>query len=197
MCKLKTLILGVVVVLGIVVPAQASLIGDRIDYEGFGVEFRNLSPGSDILVGPGIDFTLTASPQEQYNVDIDESGITIIPVYTGNLVGTNWGSNVATGAHLRSLRISSLDWVGNPFGVITGVTVSGGRNFGPEDVTFSNHAIETSAARGAFELFGDEVLRIDLITSDMTPVPTPSAFLLMGTGLFGLIGYRKYTKNKP
>ncbi len=34
------------------------------------------------------------------------------------------------------------------------------------------------------------------ITVAAAPVPTPTAFLLMGTGLLGLIGYRKWsTKN--
>ena len=37
---------------------------------------------------------------------------------------------------------------------------------------------------------------LELTAMTPRPVPTPSAFLLMGTGLLGLIGYRKWSTNK-
>ncbi len=196
MRKLKALILGAVFVLSIVVPAQASLIGSFVDITSPHGNCMNIE------VGAGVECTLMDDPggtDDNINIDISASSIVFSHA---NLSGiNNWAwSDVPS---VFDIVIDGLTWVDSPttpiqsilsdFDILGNTVQLGSVSAlltGPNQITYTNNEI----------LMICDVGDCSRLTVDITPaphaVPTPSAFLLMGTGLLGLIGYCKWsTKN--
>ena len=144
----KTLTLGLsaaLLAIGFGAPANATLIGDTVTFEGLGSAFTGQS--DSVVVGSGVEFTLSEFGVA-YDVDVDASGITITGRFLGGIFSTGWGTNLF-GDLLRGLRISSLDWVGDPLGEITGVQLSGNAtSLDPSDVTFSAHEVLVTGVPG-------------------------------------------------
>ena len=122
----KKLTLGLsaaLLAIGFGAPANATLIGDTVFFEGLGTRFAGQTGSA--VVGSGVEFTLLSSGgNARYDVDVDASGITITAEFSGSLFSSGWGSNIF-GDLIRALRIFSLDWAGDPLGGITGVQLSG------------------------------------------------------------------------
>ncbi len=174
MCKLKALILGVVLVLGLVVPAQASLIGDEVTVEhNNGLRIINL--GSHLVTTSDENISFFSS----YQIDIEAESI----IFDFIAFGTFGQTALVT--------LSDLDWVGMS-GEVTGVTTTS--TFFPG---WSNSRATFTSDSVSFDFSDTEIIPSTSLTATLqtahTPVPIPSAFLLMGTGLLGLIGYRKWS----
>ena len=191
MYKLKALILGVVFVLGLVVPAQASLIGS------FVVITSPHGNCMNIEVGGGVECTLFDTPDQlddSIQIDISASSI----VFTHENLSSSW--IWSSFPSVFDIVIDGLTWVDSQttpidsiqpvFDDLGNFIVEGSVSAlltGPNQITYTSKGIFISCVPG-------DCARL---TVDITPapkvVPTPSAFLLMGTGLLGLIGYRKWS----
>ena len=164
-------------------PAKATLIGDTVTFEGLGSVFGGQSGSA--LVGAGVEFTLIEN-NARYDVDVDASGITITSQFSGNLESVSWGTSLG-----RGLRISSLDWVGDPLGVISGVQLSGTvSGLDLSDVTFSAHEVLIPVSNqpprfAGFQMTSRSFVRIDLETAH-SELPEPTTIALLGFGLAGL-----------
>ena len=181
--KLTLGLSAALLVIGFGAPANATLIGDTVVFEGLGTVFGGQTGSA--VVGDGVEFTLT-EPNGRYDVDVDATGITITSQFTGGVGGTTgatWGVNVF-GDLTRSLRISSLDVPGG----ITGVTLSGSLPFiNSGQVLFSADQLDIGQPTTGFGLSWSDgdFLRIDLEFAS-SELPEPATMALLGVGLAGL-----------
>ena len=193
MRNVQTLILKVLIVFFmsfvIMTPAQASLINDDVTVRIFIPNLQNFDQtGSTTVSADSNDaFTLSAGSLT-FNVDPFASGVSI------TLTDVSGGGGIAT-LSPGLIAFTDLAWVGGPPGNVVGVTVtenltlfSGTTDFGDDfaNVLFSG----SSPGNGDGIWVEGQTLTINL---DVQHVPVPSAMLLMGTGLLGLIGWQRWS----
>jgi len=143
-----------------VLPARANLIGDTVTVDGIWI-----SPGS-ATVGAGIEFSGVAG---YINFDFDASSLTIT-----NDVLHQW-------AGFGNYVFSGFD------DIITGVSIAENTGFSGtiiDNYSFTSNTLTLDMQSG-FTSPG-AVLVFDINTIE--PVPEPSNYLLLGTGLVGFAG---------
>ena len=97
---------------------------------------------------------------------------------------TNTGGGLIAGAG-ELLTLGSLDWVGDPSGIITGITnflTAGTTGMVIGDIFFTSHSVSIDFNSGA-SWGTNSFISFDLVTSH---VPEPTTLTLMGLGLLGL-----------
>jgi hypothetical protein len=174
--------------------ANASLIGDEagcyVYAEFSGTVFAdsecstavNTFVGGPATVDESLEFYLTSSYGGAYNiggwVDIGDDWFEFRPTQLlAGIAGSLW------------FEISSLDWVGSPEGYISDILVTP-TEFPMDGIRtqFDDHSVRVILED--FVLSTDSVIRVDLISSGHShPVPLPSGFLLLLTGV-GLLALR-------
>ncbi len=179
-------LLSAVFALGLVSPAQATLIGDEVDFERvFGTSSFNAV--SDEIVDSGVEFSVLSG-----TVEVDVAAESIVFSLDGIIFSFN--------ATQHELRVFDLDWVGVPDGVIEDISVDidiGGAininngtpgTFDASKISFSDHSVSVEV--GGYE-FVDVTITVDLETSHA--IPEPGSLALLGAGLVGL-GYLRRRK---
>ena len=165
--------------MGMAGSANATLIGDQIEFQGFFPDLGTPLAGFNLIVnvvdGTGDEFVFGVSTT---NV---ESGSVIFTLSTG----------FATGDDCNCIQITSMDWVGDPSGIISGITLSSNTITG-----FTTANVTTSAVSGGpseilinvADLTGVTAtgsVTINLQTTDRE-IPEPGSLALFGIGLVGL-----------
>ena len=162
--------------------AYADLIGDEVTVTLDGT-FDTESPQTT-TVGGGVEFQfpntgVCGTPDESFEVDMDGSSIWVnIAEFTGFfLYCDDTGLDVAAPL---TLTFTDLDWVSEPTGIVTGISVVG---IPPVPVTATvegDHSVKvTIAATGYFESF---TVHFDIITDHPVGgelLPIDSTALLM------------------
>ena len=171
--------------LGIVGSANASLIGDIVTVSILILDINNsprinASGSNTIPVAAGDTDTSDAFSLSGFQIDPFGAGVNI--TRTGTPFGFGSPSNIV---------FSDLDWLPDP-GQVTGVNVTSNlSSLLPPNTSFTNNSA-TVGFTGSFGANGwltNETLTITVDASH-SPVPTPSAMLLFGSGLAGLVGWR-------
>ena len=182
-----------------VAPANAVLVGTQIGVAGSDI-LSTITPSSPIIVnGQGTeDFTAGSFgpppfpgfppvPIPILSVDVFDTGIDLTAVPT---------SSVLLQLALPTLSFTGLNWGGA--GTLADVTV-GVNDFGDSNISILFDPITNPTAftieftNVAFTSPGDT---LSVVLTPSHAVPTPSAMLLMGTGLVGLIGVRTWQKRQ-
>lgn len=169
--------------------ADMTLIGDTVNAElilGTSAH-ETISPGS-ATVGAGPEFTIYSSiGSSLFTIDISDNSIFM-------KIGNTSYSTANKSTLLRNLRISDIDWIGDPSAVIDGFTLTLGSDYQysdkvPEgitasDITFTDDSITFDFAGGA-KWSRYNWVRIDLSasSSDSPVTPVPSSILLACIGL--------------
>ena len=110
---------------------QATLIGDSVNGELL-TQFTGTFPTTIATVGPGVEFSRTfpiaSSPGDPF-VELDVHGDSFTFTFTNELTGPCGTDGSNTGClfnlGLLGLELNGLDWVDNPDGEITGLTLLG------------------------------------------------------------------------
>ena len=153
--------------------ARASLIGDVILAQGTGLTptFASIGAGPEFVGYTGL-----------INFDFDATSLTLTPSSIG--IGCPPGGCVNPGSQGLYL-FTSLDWVGDPSGFITGVTPVIIQGIIPAiafPVTFTAHSL-------TLDMFGTTIFASLNITYEITTqhaVPEPSTLAILAVGLAGL-----------
>ena len=174
--------------------ADMTLIGDTVNAELIlGTSAQETIGPASAVVGAGPEFTIYSfNAKPLFTIDIDKDSIFM-----------KIGNASYSTSFMRKLRISDIDWIGDPSAVIDGFTLTLGSDWPysdkvptgitDSDVTFTDDSLTFDFATGACWLRYNWV-RIDLDASSGPPVvPIPSSVLLACIGL----GYasRKLRKN--
>ena len=180
MNKLKTAAVASLLILAAGTPAQATLIGDTVDFNFDVVGFGTIFTGSAVVTDPGVEFVVPANRGSSYSLDIFGDSFDII---------IDLGRAAAVGASVI-FTLSDLDWVGTP-GVITGVSLTGtnGNAANVTDIFFTDDSIAVTFA----DFTPPPVVQtysFDIATSHVA-VPEPLTLALVGTGLLGLAALRR------
>jgi len=179
--------------------AQATLIGDSVNGELL-TQAAGTFPVTTATVGSGVEFSKTflADPSPYAELDVHSDSFTF--TYTNPLVGPCGadGSNTACLFNLGLLgfELKDLDWVGNPAGEITGLTLL--------ESTFPENEITGFGfgAHNAWVDFGLPVIPGETVwsatwgiqSSDANNIPEPSIIALLAIGL-GFMGLVKIKRN--
>ncbi len=141
-------------------------------------------PGPNIHAADGVFFLGLSAPSnvDTYSIlagptQFGPGALETFPFGTGDIFGISPNSNTLSlpGGYISGTTLSNTTTIPSPFGTLSA--------FGLTPGTYV-------WTWGADENADSLTLQIN------AAVPTPSAFLLMGTGLLGLIGYRKWSTNK-
>ncbi len=190
MRKLKVLILGVVFVSVMVLSTVgwAAPVTFDLTYEG---------PLGSSATGTGFitfDDAVLPNPNPNPGMPMFVSAATLgILDFSLTISGASIGNGT-----FGLPDIDTWFWGVNPPGLDLSMELVGQTEF----LAFNYSPVALSGAPGVgpggSTIFTNEGTgdALNLIAMTPRPVPTPSAMLLMGTGLLGLIGYRKYTTNK-
>lgn len=177
---MKTWFLAVLFVVVGPIGAQASLVGDNVTLNNV----LGCNPcTADVVEGGAPEFFFQS---DFISVNVEASSFTIAlepPVGSVRFGFT------------QILTLSSLDWLNDPTGRITGldITNNGVENLTESDFSFTDHSVMIDLG-STFWVRPNENDNVHVgLQTTHAPVPTPSAMLLMGTGLLGLIGYRKWS----
>ena len=159
---------------------HASLVGDTVDAGIFSSNNRINGFGLDLPFIVTADDSDAILYSDVFVLDVHADGFSMD--YTDTTNNRGWSSTT-------NFRLFDLDWVNDPSGKITGLTI---------DTNISNW-VSTMAS------FGDDFVTINLadlvIPSDTyfdvtfitnhSAVPVPAAVWLFGTALMGLVGFGK------
>ncbi len=181
------------------VPGTANLFNGGNDFTGSGLPVSSWTPGTDpVLLGswtPGTSLQVTSSGQVYYSIGSP---------WGDDGAATADGINPATGAHRAPV------WDGKP-------TINGGAGFYSGTLvgiwSSSNDPLNITPIGGIFKLGtlanltaqngylfagiadgGSWADNGGLFNVTVTPVPLPASLWLMGSGLLGLLGYRRFQK---
>ncbi len=170
--------------------ASASLIGDTVVLTRL---FDNAIIGDGSCCGP-FNVVVQAGSGDLTSLSLGNN-LFVNPEASSILVqfGPNGGSGCQCPTDSR-LVFDSLDWVGSPGTIITGVTfdtdLSG---FSSAFITFGPHRVDVQYQSISYS--GGQYLNLFLQTNE---VPEPSALLLSLSGIAGLFGLRRYlARAKP
>ncbi len=164
--------------------ASANLIGDEVTVTLDGT-FDTESPQTT-TVGGGVEFPFPntgqcGSPDESFEVDLDGSSIWVnIAEFTGFFLYCD-DQGLDVGGPL-TLTFTDLDWVNEPTGIVTGISVVGIPPVPVTAVVEGDHSVKvTIAASGHFESFS---VQFDIFTDHTAVVggellPIDSTALLM------------------
>lgn len=183
--KMKSILMVPAILIGMAMPASASLVGTEFSYQSF-INDNNLVDtqlnfsGGFIKVGTSLPFV------ENFQVIVGPSQLT--------LKYTSFGDFGTTLVDPYSVRFFNLDWGSEP-GSITGASISGNTTaFG--DPTINNILADeftldlTSIENWTFNQ--DITVSLDV---DHAPIPLPGALPLFLSALAG-IGYMARRKQK-
>jgi hypothetical protein len=106
--------------------AQATLIGDSVNGELL-TTFAGSFPATTAIVGSGVEFSRvfnTAAGPGNPSVELDVHGDSFTFTFANPLT-TDCGSNTSCSFNLglEGIELNDLDWVDNPAGEITGLTL--------------------------------------------------------------------------
>jgi hypothetical protein len=169
--------------------ADMTLVGDTVNAELIlGSNAKETIKPSSAMVGAGSEFTIYPSSNSKrplFTIDISDNSIFM-------KIGNTSYSTANKSTLLRNLRISDIDWIGDPSAVIDGFTLTLGSDWPysdkvPEgitarDITFTDDSITFDFAGGA-RWYRYNWVRIDLSASPGPVVPVPSSILLACIGL--------------
>ena len=159
---------------GIASPTHATLIGDSVDLTASGC-----GPCTEIVVEGGApEFSFSGGT---FSINVEESSFEV--AYVPPTGGTGFGFG-------NFLTLSSLNWVNDPTGIITGLTLTnnGVSGLSASNLSFTDNSVTVDLGSTGWGP-ADNIL-VDLQTFHPAAVPAPSAMLLMGSGLVGLIAWR-------
>ena len=166
---------------GVAGAAQATLIGQTVGISVTGEDAGTPNQTSATVTTGGPEFVIALFADVQIGIDVQESFIDF--QFSGS-----FSANLGTDGLL--VTIAGLTWAPDP-GVVTGVTVtefedpdgSGTLPFGPNTASFTASSI-TANVRGLWE--GQDLVRVNFTTDDVTQLPEPATLALLGFGLLGL-----------
>lgn len=164
---------------------QATLIGDTVNGELL-TQLAGTFPTTTAVVGSNVEFSrifpTSIGPGDPYiELDVDGDSFTFLfanPVENAFNLG------------LLGFELNDLDWVGNPTGEITGLTLlsstfpdtaMSGYGFGPDNVWVS---FDSPVIPG----FGTEWSATWSIQTNTVPLPPIIILLVVGLGLMSLFG---------
>jgi hypothetical protein len=151
-------------------PTSASLIGDTVQFTtnlGFG-------PITEVVEDGVVEYE-SLSSRGEFHLDWEEESIQVIFASSFAFGGIDW-------------LFTSLDWIGMPNGIITGIDVTTTGQSTPTS-SFGDHSVTLGFDRQSY--LQGETIDIALTTSH--DVPAPATLALFGFGLAGL-GWSKRKK---
>lgn len=199
MVRIKRILPLLAVLLALVAHgAKASLIGDQVTchFKTIGLfniddtcsTIFNLYSPVPATVGAGIEFFPggkfgDSEPYYFYAGAVVDVGADFIQFQPYNDVTGYLGSFF--------LDIGSLDWMGEPDRVISGVHASGVNvDLSALSVTFTDHSVRIALENTRMPR--DSLVNVRLITSQSVPVPTPLTLSVLGFGI--LLLHRRITR---
>ena len=163
--------------LALAAPVHASLIGDTVDASMVSTSGHFISPGSALVVDPGVEFTIGDSSGAELSVDVFDDYIHVESVDPQIFGSTN------------TFTISDLDWVGQ-IGFIVGATIENVDNIfigTPSLLSFTPHSVTVGLSGVAFQVVGAS---FDVVL-ETQHVPVPAPLALMVAGLAGIATVRR------
>ena len=151
-----------------ILPVHASLIDDTVDCDIVpnGVAWA-CDPTSALVTDPGSEFTLTLFQNPFFDIDIDDSSITMT-----NLSSLNAGAG-------EFVTFSDLDWTNGPGEIIDfSLDVFGVIGLDQSDISFTANSVGIDFNNTSWGL-GDSIV-VNLETTH-TPTPEPSTILSLLT----------------
>lgn len=167
---------------------QATLIGDSINGELL-TQFAGTFPVTTATVGADVEFSRTFStavgPGDPFvELDVHSDSFTFRFV---NPIDTSFNLG------LLGIQLNDLDWVDNPTGEITGLTLLSS-SF-PESVItgfgYGSHDLWVNFNSPIIPGFGTEWSAIWSIQTNEVPLPSILSLLVVGLSFMGLFGKRK------
>ena len=150
MTMFRKLTLGLsaaLLLIGFGAPANASLIGTTVNYQGLGTLFSNQS--GSVVVGDGVEFVMSSDGgNAQWDIDIDASGLTVTARFSGGVIGTNFGTNI-NGTLLRGLQLDFVGLASGPLGGLIDIAFSGtATDIGDDDFILSSEQLVMAPETG-------------------------------------------------
>ena len=161
--------------MALALPANASLIGDTVgcDVQASGAFL--LCSAATAVVGGGVEFQLNNGGVPRFDIDIGASSFSMTFIGLAGIVA----------APGTVLTIDSLDWVGVPNGVITGIDSFFTTALRVEQARFTvnPHSFVFDIANTLW--FPGNFVSFDFVTGHEV-IPEPSALALFSIGILGL-----------
>ena len=182
---MRIVMFSILLIVSVTSTAYSALVGTEITVIG-----------SSVRVSPGpTEQPITVTPQGESDFLVVQGGFP--HELTGDvfddgidLVAFFQASNV-TYAALSTVTFNGLDWGGTGFLTDVSITSSGFSGTLPS-ITFAGPGSSGFVLNLGGASHGPTA-SISIALTSSHAVPVPSAMLLMGTGLLGLIGYRKWS----
>ena len=183
----RTWALGLVITaaggLGLAPQAQATLIGDTVNFELTGVGgFFTVTPNS-AMVDAGVEAQIVDGGTPGIDIDVDDASITLTPL-----------SGILFPA--LALTISDMDWVNSPGRIVNfGLVNNGVFNLDATDITIGDDFVTIDLGLTIWNPDDSAVINLEVAHDPVTTNAVPEP-ITAGLGLMALAGLGYATKRR-
>ncbi len=175
----RTWVLGSVIAaaggLGLATQAQATLIGDMVNFELTDNPSFSVSPNS-ALVGAGVEAQIIKNDSStDFDIDVDDASITLTALHDNSFDGS------------EALRISDMDWVGSPGRIVDfGLNINGVFGLFDSDIAFGDDFVIIVLGGTSWDPGDSAVINLEVdhdpLSNNAVPEPITATLGVMGIG---------------